>query len=514
MRFSGAGSRPTTAAPGVGPLGVAGALRHPAAAPGLRPTTRRGARDRLPPQRRALSAGGRRDPRRDPRGARASAEDQTAVLYAPTFRDYLRQTTTARAMVDFFDVDARRRGARGRLRDPGPRARLQRPRPAARGQRPGIIDVTDYPEVSDLYLAADAAIVDYSSLRFDFGVTGKPMVFLVPDLQRYQETRGWLFDFEPTAPGPLRDHHRPRWSDRLLHLDEVREKHAAAYESSAVTTSTSTTGRGRPALRGRGSSCPAGTHRPADNLRRGRRPRSRPLARPPEDDRPWQASRARTRSCSVDDGPRSQRDQHHGRGARAQRVRVPQAIPGDASNPRASSSRAGWSTCTSGCSTRAGVGTLDTDPGVIPGSRARWPTGPCAASCTVAGAADGEARPTGDQGPAHGVVPRPLGGRRPARGRRAALRDHAAAPLRGVVEPDATTTTPARSPPSPAGSTSPCSPSGSPRAPARPRPLPRPHRRLATELVRLTSASRCRWTRRRSSGRTRSTTSSTPSCGG
>ncbi len=29
------------------------------------------------------------------------------------------------------------------------------------------------------------------------------MIFHVPDLQRYQDTRGWLFDFEPTAPGPL-----------------------------------------------------------------------------------------------------------------------------------------------------------------------------------------------------------------------------------------------------------------------------------------------------------------------
>ena len=73
------------------------------------------------------------------------------------------------------------------------------------GALPGAVDVTDYPEVSDLYLAADAAIVDYSSLRFDFGVTGKPMIFHVPDLQRYKDTRGWLFDFEPTAPGPLVD---------------------------------------------------------------------------------------------------------------------------------------------------------------------------------------------------------------------------------------------------------------------------------------------------------------------
>jgi len=90
------------------------------------------------------------------------------------------------------------------------------------------VDVTDYPEVSDLYLAADVGVVDYSSLRFDFGVTGKPMVFLVPDLERYQETRGWLFDFEPTAPGPF-----ARTTDdviaALADLDRVRTEHAAAY---------------------------------------------------------------------------------------------------------------------------------------------------------------------------------------------------------------------------------------------------------------------------------------------
>ena len=82
--------------------------------------------------------------------------------------------------------------------------------------------MTDYPEVSDLYLAADAAIVDYSSLRFDFGVTGKPMIFHVPDLQRYQDARGWLFDFGLSAPGPWVDTTEEA-VDRLLHLDDVRD---------------------------------------------------------------------------------------------------------------------------------------------------------------------------------------------------------------------------------------------------------------------------------------------------
>jgi CDP-glycerol glycerophosphotransferase len=66
-----------------------------------------------------------------------------------------------------------------------------------------VLDVTSYPDVNDLILAADAAVLDYSSLRFDFALTGRPMVFLVPDLDDYESrTRGFLWDFGETAPGP------------------------------------------------------------------------------------------------------------------------------------------------------------------------------------------------------------------------------------------------------------------------------------------------------------------------
>ena len=67
-----------------------------------------------------------------------------------------------------------------------------------------MLDVTSYPEINDLILAADAAVLDYSSLRFDFALTGRPMVFLVPDLDSYtRQTRGFLYDFAGSAPGPL-----------------------------------------------------------------------------------------------------------------------------------------------------------------------------------------------------------------------------------------------------------------------------------------------------------------------
>jgi CDP-glycerol glycerophosphotransferase len=103
-------------------------------------------------------------------------------------------------------------------------ARGDRARP--RGAR--LVDVTDYPEVNDLVLAADAAVLDYSSLRFDFSLTGRPMLFLVPDLDRYRGGRGFLFPFEESAPGPLLSD-TDEVVAALLDLPAVAARHAEDY---------------------------------------------------------------------------------------------------------------------------------------------------------------------------------------------------------------------------------------------------------------------------------------------
>ncbi|GAB3927752.1 hypothetical protein GCM10027613_43980 [Microlunatus endophyticus] len=157
------------------------------------------------------------------------SDGRTAVLYGPTFRDSMSTDDNTAAMVDFLDVDtlARELGddfvimVRGHAFN----ARLE----ARIGSRGRIIDVTDYPDIADLCLASDAAILDYSSLRFDYGLTGKPMIFMVPDLVQYQtEARGSLWDYGPTAPGPLLS-----TTDEVIaalgDLDRVRRDHAQAY---------------------------------------------------------------------------------------------------------------------------------------------------------------------------------------------------------------------------------------------------------------------------------------------
>jgi CDP-glycerol glycerophosphotransferase (TagB/SpsB family) len=68
-----------------------------------------------------------------------------------------------------------------------------------------VIDASTYPQINDLFLAADLLITDYSSMMFDFSVTGRPMLFYTPDIEEYTDpkVRGVYFDLEELAPGPV-----------------------------------------------------------------------------------------------------------------------------------------------------------------------------------------------------------------------------------------------------------------------------------------------------------------------
>lgn len=94
-----------------------------------------------------------------------------------------------------------------------------------------VRDVSRYPEAGELMLISDALVTDYSSMMFDFAQTGRPMLFHTYDLEHYRDTlRGFAFDFESRAPGPL----IPESGDLIEALrDPVRATagHAGAYEA-------------------------------------------------------------------------------------------------------------------------------------------------------------------------------------------------------------------------------------------------------------------------------------------
>ncbi len=65
-------------------------------------------------------------------------------------------------------------------------------------------DFSKYEDIRDLYLISDMLITDYSSVFFDYANLSRPMIFFVYDIESYRDNlRGFYFDFEEKAPGPL-----------------------------------------------------------------------------------------------------------------------------------------------------------------------------------------------------------------------------------------------------------------------------------------------------------------------
>lgn len=126
---------------------------------------------------------------------------QHVVLYAPTWRETLATSMWTAALFDALDLSALARSLGEDyavlLRGHGHNARGGVTRDSA-----AVIDVTHYPSIEDLIVAADVAVLDYSSLRFDWAVTEKPAVFFVPDKEAYFARRPTLLPWDETRPGP------------------------------------------------------------------------------------------------------------------------------------------------------------------------------------------------------------------------------------------------------------------------------------------------------------------------
>jgi CDP-glycerol glycerophosphotransferase len=147
--------------------------------------------------------------------------DERVLLYAPTWRDDRSE------MVDFIDPERLAQDADAVVLVRG-HSRTLRAGQDQSGAR--VIDVTGYPQTAELLLIADELITDYSSVMFDFSVTGRPIYFLTPDLEHYRgNLRGFYFDLAERAPGPLvrtQEELTTTLSDRSL-ADSYADRYAA-----------------------------------------------------------------------------------------------------------------------------------------------------------------------------------------------------------------------------------------------------------------------------------------------
>jgi CDP-glycerol glycerophosphotransferase len=158
-------------------------------------------------------------------------DSTTAVLYAPTWRDDEVQVDPTAELPLALDP-ATFAAALGR-----DHALLFRSHSLATGRShvaatPGVHDVSYHPDINELYAAADVMVTDYSSVMFDFAITGRPIVFYPYDHDRYANTvRGFYFELGPDdAPGPVVTT-QADLLETLARLPAMTEQYAERYRA-------------------------------------------------------------------------------------------------------------------------------------------------------------------------------------------------------------------------------------------------------------------------------------------
>lgn len=169
-------------------------------------------------------------------------EDKKVILYAPTFRDWSKDTTgqnTYRIPMDFtkwqkqlgkeYVLLVNGHYAISKLLNLPPKDDF-------------VVNVFGYPQINDLLKIADILISDYSSIVFDYSILGRPIFGYCYDLDEYMAIRGSYIDVETFyCDGAIRE------EDDLLAAivnidyekackftrENIRDRYLAAYGNAA-----------------------------------------------------------------------------------------------------------------------------------------------------------------------------------------------------------------------------------------------------------------------------------------
>lgn len=95
-----------------------------------------------------------------------------------------------------------------------------------------IIDATRQPEIMPLLWGVDVLVTDYSSILFDYSVSGNPILYLAPDLAHYEATRGLYLDYSDIC-GP--DGRLNTWAETLNRMDAWSDPLVLAAERANTT---------------------------------------------------------------------------------------------------------------------------------------------------------------------------------------------------------------------------------------------------------------------------------------
>jgi CDP-glycerol glycerophosphotransferase len=149
------------------------------------------------------------------RGRLGLSPDSRAILYAPTFRDDQPGSREGRFRFELpFDLqdfaDSLDEDTVLLLRM---HVLVERAIVIPHELRHRVIDVSNYPEVQDIFLASDVLVTDYSSVFFDYAILRRPIIFYAYDVERYRDRlRGFYLDYFADLPGPVVEDAQSLWA--------------------------------------------------------------------------------------------------------------------------------------------------------------------------------------------------------------------------------------------------------------------------------------------------------------
>lgn len=128
------------------------------------------------------------------------SKDKKVILYCPTFRDYLRDKKNGCVLVPPVDLKKWKK----ELGDNYVllfRAHYEVSKMLDVHDDGFVKNTTDYKSLNELMIASDILISDYSSVYFDYSITGKPMFHFTYDYDEYSTNRGMYFDIRDHLSG-------------------------------------------------------------------------------------------------------------------------------------------------------------------------------------------------------------------------------------------------------------------------------------------------------------------------
>ena len=91
------------------------------------------------------------------------------------------------------------------------------------------MDLSDYDDITELYLISDILVTDYSSVFFDYAHSKKPILFFVPDIDKYSSFRGLYDEVREELPGP-EIASEEELAENIKNIDKISSEYKEKYD--------------------------------------------------------------------------------------------------------------------------------------------------------------------------------------------------------------------------------------------------------------------------------------------